>query len=178
VYNFINKLYIPSKTLKDWVLYSQISNLENDENIIIPSIPINILVIPFNNNEETCYYCKSEYSTTILFKQKYCSHCLFLYIKYTSNNNLGALISKIYYTECGRHEPRDENFCIQNVQKWCNSCSEILYFNQIVTNHKYDKIYRGFNESEIYCNLCGQLVNGQILSNTSIEFKLCSDCYQ
>ncbi|UZO04058.1 uncharacterized protein OCT59_024457 [Rhizophagus irregularis] len=177
VYNFINKLCIPSKILKDLVLYSKISYLENDENITIPSIPIGIF-IPFNNNEETCYYCKRKYSTTILFKQKYCRHCLFLYIKYTSNNNLGALISQYYFTECGRHESKDKNFCTQNVQEWCNSCSEILYFNQIVTNHKYDKIYRGFNESEIYCNLCGKLVNGQILSNTSIEFKLCSDCYQ
>ncbi|PKY57270.1 hypothetical protein RhiirA4_478222 [Rhizophagus irregularis] len=66
VYNFINKLYIPSKTLNDWVLYSQISNLENDENIIIPSTPISIF-IPFNNNEETCYYCKRKYSI------KYCT---------------------------------------------------------------------------------------------------------
>ncbi|PKY54640.1 hypothetical protein RhiirA4_473568 [Rhizophagus irregularis] len=178
VYNFINKLYIPSKTLKDWVLYSKISNLENDE-------PIGIF-IPFNNNEETCYYCKTEYSTTILFKQKYCRHCLFLYIKYTSNNNLGALIiidDDDDYAECGRHEPRDENFCSQNVQEWCNSCSEILYFNQIVTNHKYCKLdyymRKQFNKSETYCNLCGKLINGQISSDTtSIEFKLCSDCYQ
>ncbi|PKK43562.1 hypothetical protein RhiirC2_804251, partial [Rhizophagus irregularis] len=105
-------------------------------------------------------------------------HCLFLFIKYTSNNNLGVLISKQYYIKCGRHKPRNGNFCTQNVQEWCNNCSGILYFKQIVTNHKYGKLYYNYIREQ-YCNLCGKLVNGQISSDTtSIEFKMCSDCYQ
>ncbi|PKC66048.1 hypothetical protein RhiirA1_460253 [Rhizophagus irregularis] len=185
VYNFINKLYIPSKTLKDLVLYPQISNLNNDENIIIPSIPI--IFIPFNNNEETCYYCKRKYFITPFFKQKYCSHCLFLYIKYTFNNDLDVLISIADNIQCDRHEPINKDFCTQNIQEWRKSCSEMLYFNQMVTNHMYydDTLYSKYYHiiSELFsCNLCGNLVNQQISSDTrdttSIEFKLYSDCYQ
>ena len=157
IYSFIKNLnYLPLRPLIDWISYSQITNLENDKssfNLITP-----IIFIPFNNNVNECYYCKKFYSVTPLFKQKYCEYCLFLYIKYTASNNLDAYIST-KNTQCNRHEPRNLNFCTQNIQEWCNSCSEISHFKQIVTNHRIDIIINHNEQQKIieigkYCKLC------------------------
>ncbi|GBB84635.1 hypothetical protein RclHR1_01120023 [Rhizophagus clarus] len=172
-YNFMNKLCFPSKILKDWVSYSQIKNLGNNEKFSIPPIPI--IFIPFNNNEGLCYYCKREYSVTRLFRQKYCKSCLFFYIKYSTNQNIDLSIST-NNLGCGRHKSRGLNFYTRNIQEWCIYCSEILYFNQIITNNNMDGYYNNqkFFGNEIYCKLCGKLV----YQKNYDEIKFCSDCYK
>jgi hypothetical protein len=173
IYSFIKQLNYFSYN----DLYFYIENLgENNEDYLSTTMPI--MFIPFYNNEHYCYYCKSEYSETFLFKQKYCKNCLFLCItKYATSNldikwaidNLDICLSTTN-TNCSKHEPRNLNFCSQ---KWCESCSEILYFKQVVVNRKFD-----FNNIEYFyeqnCRLCGKLIYKE---NDINEFKLCSDCY-
>ena len=49
IYSFIKNLnYLPLRPLIDWISYSQITNLETNENSFNPPIPI--MFIPFNNN--------------------------------------------------------------------------------------------------------------------------------
>ena len=60
--------------------------LANNENLFDPtpklkSSPIPIEFISFNHNESKCNYCNNEYSTAVLFDQKYCKNCLLQYIK-------------------------------------------------------------------------------------------------
>ncbi|RIA88450.1 hypothetical protein C1645_826304, partial [Glomus cerebriforme] len=116
VYNFIISLYIPFKPLIDWISYS-------------PVATIPIMFIPFDDNT-ICHYCRRLYSKTLLFKQKYCKHCLFLYIAYTTDNiNIKNIIDMDVYVcanniKCDKHEPRDLDFCTQNIQEWCKICSE------------------------------------------------------
>ncbi|UZO17318.1 uncharacterized protein OCT59_008676 [Rhizophagus irregularis] len=176
IYNFIARLYLPSKSLINWISYSQTSNLENNESVIVP-----IVFIPFDNNKDKCYYCKEPYSITPLFQQKYCRYCLFLYFKYTTNNNLDVYIST-KDIQCNRHKPRSLDFCTQNIQEWCNSCSEVSYFKQVVTNCRFDGFNdihgrQNFIDSGKYCKLCGKLIYDQI-SLDNIEFRLCKNCYQ
>ncbi|GBB92092.1 hypothetical protein RclHR1_19600005 [Rhizophagus clarus] len=178
VYDFIRNLnYLSPKLLIDWISHLQIINLENDDPF---DLPIPIMFIPLNNSKDECYYCSKSYYLTPIFNQKYCKYCLFLYIKYTAtNNNLDVCIStKI--TKCNRHEQKNLKFYKQNIQEWCNNCSEVLYFKQIVTNHKFYDINNNeqkFIENEKICKLCGKIIYDQILSN-NIEFKMCSNCYQ
>ncbi|RGB28178.1 hypothetical protein C1646_768124 [Rhizophagus diaphanus] len=162
------------KPLMDWISYAQITNLENQ---IVP-----IMFIPFSRNVDKCHYCNEPYSITPLFQQKYCKYCLFLYFKYT-NNNLDVNIST-KDIQCNRYKPRGLAFYTQNIQEWCNSCSEVLYFKQVITNCRFDTFNEMFFhgkqeliESEKHCKLCGKLIYNQITSN-NIEFKLCSNCYQ
>ncbi|GBB92090.1 hypothetical protein RclHR1_19600003 [Rhizophagus clarus] len=177
VYNFIRNLgYLSLKPLKDWISYLQVTNLENNDPF---NLPIPIMFIPLNNSKDECHYCRKCYSLTLLFNQKYCKYCLFLYIKYIANNNLDICI-RTKITKCDRHEQRNLNFYTRNIQEWCNNCSEVLYFKQVVTNHKYYNINNNeqkFIENEKNCKLCGKLIYDQILSN-SIDFKMCSNCYQ
>ncbi|PKY58161.1 hypothetical protein RhiirA4_479846 [Rhizophagus irregularis] len=128
VYNLISRLYLPLKPLIDLVIYFQIANLQNIDDYSNPIIPT--MFIPFNNDENECYYCKRSYFTTLLFEQKYCKHCLMSYIKYTNNNNLDVHITTIDSQCSNRHKPRSLDFYIQNIQEWCNKCSEISYFKQ------------------------------------------------
>ncbi|RGB21710.1 hypothetical protein C1646_777451 [Rhizophagus diaphanus] len=177
IYNCISRFYLPLKPLIDLILHFQITDLENMKNSSNPIIPI--IFIPFNNDENECCYCKSVYSATLLFKQKYCKHCLILYIKCTASNNLNVQITTID-TQCSnRHKPRSLDLCIQNIQEFCISCSEILLFKQLVKNDRgeYKKKYI---EKIKYCGLCGKSIYQQeCLDELSyIEFKLCSDCYQ
>src|SRR2546430_16770063 len=102
---------------------------------ILKSSPKLIQFIPFINSEDKCYCCDNLYSVALLFKQKYCKYCLSSYIKYTANNNLDVHIYTNSNATCFKHQPRNQDFCTRNIQEWCNSCSEILYFKQIVTNH-------------------------------------------
>jgi hypothetical protein len=170
-YSFIKKLnYFPLI-----FLYSHIANLRENNDYLNTTIPI--MFIPINNNAHYCYYCKKVYSETLLFKQKYCKNCLFLCIKYATSNldikwaidNLDVCLSTTN-TDCSKHEPRDLNFCSQ---EWCENCTEILYFKQIVVNKKFD-----FNNIEHFyeknCRLCGKLIYKE---NDINEFKLCPSCY-
>ncbi|PKC05986.1 kinase-like protein [Rhizophagus irregularis] len=143
------------------------------------------MFIPFNNDEDECYYCKRSYSATLLFKQKYCKHCLILFVKYTASNNLDVHITTIDNQCSNRHRSRSLDFCIQNIHEWCNSCSEILCFKQIVTNNRFYEInnnkdkYRQQKliENEKDCKLCGKILYKQMSVNI-IEFKLCLYCYK
>ncbi|GBC06429.1 hypothetical protein RclHR1_06820008 [Rhizophagus clarus] len=134
IYDYIKSL--PIKISIDWILHSQTINSESDnENSFNLAMPI--IFIPFNNEEEKCYYCKRLYSQTLSLEQKYCKYCLFIYIKYTENINIDV---RIYTknTQCDKHELRTLGFRTQNIQEWCNYCSEILYFRQIVTNYLFN----------------------------------------
>ncbi|PKC66277.1 hypothetical protein RhiirA1_459935 [Rhizophagus irregularis] len=183
VYNLISRLYLPLKPLIDLILHFQITNLQNIEDYSNPIIPT--MFIPFNNDENDCYYCKRSYSTTLLFEQKYCKHCLMSYVKYTNNNNLDVQITTIDSQCSYRHKPRSLDFCIQNIQEWCNSCSEILYFKQIVTN-RFEGLesldYKSISlfENGKDCKFCGKSIYQQECFDELgyIEFKLCSDCYK
>ncbi|RIA87934.1 hypothetical protein C1645_263312 [Glomus cerebriforme] len=171
IYCFINKIdYIPLKPLIDLISYSQTTNLKNHE---ISSSDIPIIFTPFNNNENKCHYCNRIYYITYLFQQKYCKHCLYLYIKYTANNNMNNMDIVYINTKYTRLD-----FCTQNIQEWCSDCSEILHFNQIITNHKFNMNYYEKQNVRKVCKLCKKVIYQKISSNKVIEFRLCSDCYQ
>ncbi|UZO07195.1 uncharacterized protein OCT59_027490 [Rhizophagus irregularis] len=153
--------------------------MKDSSNPIIP-----IMFIPFNNDENECCYCKRSYSATLLFKQKYCKHCLKLYIKCTASNNIDVHITTIDNQCNNRHKPRSLDFCMQNIHEWCSNCSEILCFKQIVTNNRFHEVNNKDNyrqqkliENEKDCKLCGKIIIKQISVNI-IEFKLCLDCYK
>ncbi|CAB5209765.1 unnamed protein product [Rhizophagus irregularis] len=166
IYHFIKKLnYFPLR-----ILYSQIANLENPFDLAIP-----IMFIPFHNNMYSCYYCKKIYSETSLFNQRYCKDCFYWCIKCsTSNkdikcaiNNLDICISTTNIN-CDKHEPRKLDFC---VQEWCENCSEITYFKQIVTDQQFDS----GDYYEENCRLCEKLI--YIRNDNYVSFNLCSNCY-
>ncbi|GET01625.1 kinase-like domain-containing protein [Rhizophagus clarus] len=159
LYGFMKKLnYFNLK------IYSQIEYNENYLEITIP-----IMFIPFNNDDEyVCFCCKAVYSKTILSKKKYCHNCLCWCIKHSiSGSNIRCAINNldIYINttinNCDKHEPKILDFCNES---WCENCSKILCFKQIVTDD-----FRNINYSyyEKNCRLCGKLIYNQ----------LCSDCY-
>jgi hypothetical protein len=182
VYNFINRIYHSSKQLLDWISYSKNTIISDDKDFLDLIIPI--IFIPFSNNENEIYYCKISYSMTPIFEQKYCKYCLMLYSKYASNNNLDVYINtKISGCNNG-HKPRGLDFCTQNIQEWCNNCSEISHFKQIVTKNRFDNVnnYNNYEklkfiESVNFCNLCKKLIFQQQNFSSDIEFKICSKCY-
>src|ERR1043166_941143 len=106
----------------------------------LKSSPKPILFIPFKKEEYICSYCQDEYSETLLYEQKYCRNCLSEYVKdRTGDNNdddstyLDVHIST-NNTQCEEHgSSRNSDFYTRNIQEWCEHCSEISYFNQIVT---------------------------------------------
>ncbi|GET01598.1 kinase-like domain-containing protein [Rhizophagus clarus] len=172
IYSFIKKL----RFFRFETYYQAIANsIENKEISLNATLPI--MFIPFNNNEDLCYYCNEVYHKTIFFEQKYCKNCLYLCIKYeTSNTDIRTAISNLDVCidttnrDCYKHEPENLDFCFQ---KWCVNCSEILYFKQVVTNRKscISNIELFYEEK---CRLCGKLVYNR---NDIFEFKLCSNCY-
>ncbi len=150
--------------------------------------------IPFDKNKDKCD-CGNEYSETLLFNQKFCKNCLSEYIKNVDNNNTylnnqydyQSLFSKIFinskiqwitidvniYTDnsiqCNNHKSNIKRstdlYNIQEFQEWCDNCSKILYFKQIVNDYL---TYSSHIEDN--CKLCGKVMDQHIL--------LCSDCYQ
>ncbi|PKK60918.1 hypothetical protein RhiirC2_856587 [Rhizophagus irregularis] len=172
------EIYIFLKKLEyfDLKMYSQtIEYLENNGDYSI----MPIMFIPFINDEDQCYCCKNIYSET-LFKQKYCKDCLYWCIKYaTSNLNIKCAIDNLDVcvrttnNNCDKHEPKNLDFCIQG---WCENCTEILYFKQIVTKQKFDfSNLDHFNEET--CRLCKKLMYKQNVQDDFFEFELCSNCY-
>jgi hypothetical protein len=134
----------------------------------LKSSPVPALFIPFMKNEKTCNYCKNEYSETLKFKQKHCKKCFLQYIKCTVDNNTYLDICiKTNKIKCIKHEARNTDFCTNNIQEWCEYCSEVLYFRQIVPNDLF------FNIKKTYCNLCGKLIK----QPNSILNYVCPDCY-
>ncbi|GES92496.1 kinase-like domain-containing protein [Rhizophagus clarus] len=71
-------------------------------------------------------------------------------------------------TQCIEHEPRNLDYCTQNIQEWCKNCSIILQFSQIGyrTFNKYFKSYKK-QYRIIKCNLCGH----------ETKSSLCPKCY-
>jgi hypothetical protein len=69
-------------------------------------------------------------------KQKYCKNCLLLYIKYTTDNNtcLDTYIITNSNAQCIEHKANRNNFNTMNIQEWCEYCSEISYFRQVISN--------------------------------------------
>ncbi|GBC31773.2 kinase-like domain-containing protein [Rhizophagus irregularis DAOM 181602=DAOM 197198] len=60
----------------------------------------------------------------------------------------------------------------KNIQEWCEYCSEVLYFRQIVSNDLLFKFNRKtYCDYCNYCNLCGKLITDLILNY------VCPDCY-
>uniref|UniRef100_U9UPE0 Protein kinase domain-containing protein n=1 Tax=Rhizophagus irregularis (strain DAOM 181602 / DAOM 197198 / MUCL 43194) TaxID=747089 RepID=U9UPE0_RHIID len=139
-----------------------------------------IRFISFSSNRVKCNYCGMGYSSTLLFEQKYCKYCLYLYLYDLNDNNVCLdmhIISNTSNTHCTKHESENIESCTQNIQKWCMNCSEILYFKQIVTKYSFDMNYYYERQNEIIkcekdCTLCGQQ---NLLINT--EFSLCPNCY-
>ncbi|RIA83790.1 kinase-like domain-containing protein [Glomus cerebriforme] len=143
----------------------------------LKSSPIPILFIPFKNNENKCNHCRNEYSESRKLKQKYCKNCLSLYVKNIKGNNntyLDIYITK-HETRIATNDSRIEtnnsfgltNFHTRNIQEWCEYCSEVSYFRQVVPNDL------SFNPSrKTDCELCGKLI-----SQLSLLKYGCSDCY-
>ncbi|PKY27096.1 hypothetical protein RhiirB3_528991 [Rhizophagus irregularis] len=160
IYNFISELKFFDLR---YIIYS---NLENNEEFSIP-----IIFVPFNNDDSNiCCHCENSYSFTLLFKQKYCKYCLYWYIKFTTQNMVDVYIITNSNTKCTGHEPRNSDFCTQNIQEWCINCSEISYFKQIITQHLFEMKEQSKVIQSENCNLCGNLINQQI------SF-MCLDCY-
>ncbi|POG67163.1 kinase-like domain-containing protein [Rhizophagus irregularis DAOM 181602=DAOM 197198] len=102
----------------------------------LKSSPVPVLFIPFKNDEEKCDYCGIKYSKTLMFEQKYCKNCLFWYVQYITGNNtyLDAHINT-NNSQCIKHKATRNNFNTTIIQEWCEYCSEILYFTQVLTKN-------------------------------------------
>src|ERR1051325_5095938 len=113
------------------------TNVENsfDPTPKLKSSPIPILFVPFNRWNKNCFCCGDEYTLTLFFKQKYCKKCLSQYITNITYNN--PYLDTCIYTmelECNKHKMnRNKESLIQNIQEWCENCSEISYFKQVYT---------------------------------------------
>src|SRR5581483_8373829 len=158
----------------------------NNENSFDPtpklkSSPIPILFVPFKQDVWKCFHCGNNYTQTLFYGQKYCKKCLSQYITDTADNN--THLDMCIYTmdlECDEHEmSRNKGSLIQNIQEWCENCSEISYFKQIYSicyiNYIYDEKDIIIFESEKDCKLCGKLVYQN--NNPLQDFKMCSNCY-
>ncbi|PKY31575.1 kinase-like protein [Rhizophagus irregularis] len=124
----------------------------------LKSSPVPVLFIPFKNNEENCNYCGIEYSKSLEHYQKYCKNCLFRYIQDITDNNtyLDVRIStkNSNNSQCIEHKAKGDT---TNIQEWCEYCSEIVYFTQVVT-----KVMPSQNRHYFYCG--GQFSGYQISS--------------
>ena len=120
----------------------------NNENPFDPtpklkSSPIPIDFIPFNIDENNCNYCGGLYSQTLL-DQKYCKNCLLRYIKNVNTTDGNTYLDVHIRTknQCIQHEiTRNIGFCTRNIQEWCEYCSEVSYFNQVVTKYQTNHVY-------------------------------------
>ncbi|PKC70179.1 kinase-like protein, partial [Rhizophagus irregularis] len=117
--------------------------------------PVPISFIPFKNNEEKCNYCEIEYSKSLKYDQKYCKNCFFLYVQYiTGNNTYLDVRINTNNSQCIKHKATRNNF-YTNIKEWCECCSEILYFTQVVTidshywHHIYVEYCKVFNYKEL-----------------------------
>ncbi|UZN98950.1 uncharacterized protein OCT59_000233 [Rhizophagus irregularis] len=138
------------------------------------SIPI--LFIPFNSNEKKCNICGNRYSKTLKFEQKYCKNCLFQYLKYSTGNNtfLDAHITT-NNIQCIKFKKNGNNFHTMNIQEWCEHCSEVSYFRQVIPNiltfNRYNLpkncIHNNYSTKD--CGLCKNMLQ---------SFEYGPGCYQ
>ncbi|GBC47821.2 kinase-like domain-containing protein [Rhizophagus irregularis DAOM 181602=DAOM 197198] len=104
----------------------------------LKSSPVPVLFIPFKDNEDKCNYCANKYSMTLKFEQKYCKNCLYWHIQYTKNTTNNTYLDVNISTnnsQCTEHKAIRNNFYTRNIQEWCEYCSEILYFRQVIPNN-------------------------------------------
>ncbi|CAB5182280.1 unnamed protein product [Rhizophagus irregularis] len=141
----------------------------------LKSSPVPVLFIPFKNDENMCNYCGDKYSVTLKFKQKYCKNCLFLYIKDTKGND--TYLDTYIITnnaQCIKHEVNRNNFNTMNIQEWCEYCSEVSYFRQVIPNtlsfnNSYLSLY--CTHKKIDCELCDKQWSSYLSKHGQ-------DCYQ
>jgi hypothetical protein len=135
----------------------------------LKSSPIPIKFISFNQNDDNCFYCRTLYTETYLFRQKYCKKCLLQYIN--------LLIDNYKYLDILTTNNDASCLCAQ-----CISYFKILYFKQIVGTYSFTDRYN-FNVKEQIklsniekdCRLCGKSIYEDSLELNT--FKICSDCY-
>jgi hypothetical protein len=156
----------------------EFANNHFDPTPALKSSPEPILFIPFNNEKSKCVNdnCGNKYSTTLLYKQKYCKKCLLSYVKniITADNDryLDVHIVTNDNTHCIKHKTiRNRDFYAGYIQEWCEDCSEILY---IKNYYNHLDITKRYILEEEYCKLCGNLI---CLISFSYKLKLCSNCY-
>jgi hypothetical protein len=152
--------------------------MNTDDNSFDPtprlkSSSVPVLFIPFNCNEEICNYCGIEYSETIEFEQKYCKNCLFWYIKYTTDNNDMCLDTYITTNnaQCIVHGKNRNNFNTINIQEWCEYCSEVSYFRQIIPSSFYDYLIGYCVHYKLKCELCDKQWSSYLIEHGQ-------NCYQ
>ncbi|POG67176.1 hypothetical protein GLOIN_2v1650189, partial [Rhizophagus irregularis DAOM 181602=DAOM 197198] len=117
-----------------------------------------------------CNYCGDKYSVTLKFKQKYCKNCLFLYIKDTKGND--TYLDTYIITnnaQCIKHEVNRNNFNTMNIQEWCEYCSEVSYFRQVIPNTLSFNNY--CTHKKIDCELCDKQWSSYLSKHGQ-------DCYQ
>src|SRR3954470_1620350 len=124
----------------------------------LKSSPIPILFVSFNGEDRNCFNCGEHYTWSIFFDQRYCETCLSRYITdITDSNTYLDLSISTMNLECNEHEmSKDKELLIQNIQEWCENCSQVSYFKQIPTNYSNysNKIDEIKFESEKDCKLC------------------------
>ncbi|CAB4403374.1 unnamed protein product [Rhizophagus irregularis] len=142
-------------------------NIDNDPFVPTPKLKsslVPVLFIPFKNNEEKCNYCGIKYSKTTELKQSYCKNCFFWHIKYTTRNNIYLdVIISTNNSQCIKHKATRNKFYTTNIQEWCEYCSDILYFTQVVTEIPICCFYN--NEYCVVCYYKDQLSGYQISSS-------------
>ncbi|UZN98863.1 uncharacterized protein OCT59_000148 [Rhizophagus irregularis] len=122
--------------------------------------PIPVLFIPFDNDENKCNYCGNEHSKTLKFEQNYCKNCLSWYNRYTTGNNACLDIYITNNVKCTEHEITRNGFDPTNIQEWCEYCSEVSYFKQVIpntssfNNHYLSRNCTHNNHSKTTCQLC------------------------
>ncbi|GBC49770.2 kinase-like domain-containing protein [Rhizophagus irregularis DAOM 181602=DAOM 197198] len=117
----------------------------------LKSSPVPVLFIPLKDNEDKCNHCGTEYSKSLKYNQKYCKNCLFRYIQnITVNNKYLNVHLSTNNSQCIKHKTTRKDFYTTSIQEWCEYCSEILYFTQVVTRNIY--CWHIFNVE--HCELC------------------------
>ncbi|CAB4403454.1 unnamed protein product [Rhizophagus irregularis] len=146
----------------------------------LKSSPILMLFIPFKNNENKCNYCENKYSQTLEFKQKYCRNCLFQYIKNVTCNNtcnntyLDTYITANRYAKCIEHKSIRNSFHTKNIQEWCEYCSEISYFRQIISDAQSYNVH--YCTQQIIPNIPS--FNDYYCTHNKSACKLCDEEYE
>ncbi|CAB5192141.1 unnamed protein product [Rhizophagus irregularis] len=134
-------------------------NTDNNSSRLKSTSPLPVLFIPFKKKEENCYYCENKYSQTLKFEQKYCRNCLFQYIKNVTCNNtyLDTFITENRCAKCIIRKLIRNSFHTKNIQEWCEYCSEVSYFRQIIPNTpSFNDYYLRFTctHNKSVCELC------------------------
>src|SRR6266536_3519244 len=91
-----------------------------------------------------------------------------LFIPFKNNEN---------NARCIEHKETGNNFCTTNIQEWCEYCSEISYFRQIIPN---DLSFNNYLLN-IYRNIDYKLCNNQRWSLSccnNCDHTVCPGCYQ